>query len=261
MKIKLGCDPEVFMADLEGHLKASIGRIGGTKDYPLPLPIGEGFAVQEDNVAMEFNIPPASGAREYVENIQKALSFLAEGIKNRYNYKIVPISAASWPQEELNSPQAQTFGCDPDFNAWTGTKNPRPKADDPNLRSCGGHVHVGYADRTFDGKALIKNMDATLGVCSVLMDEGEKRRLLYGKRGAYRDKPYGVEYRTLSNFWIFNPKLNEWIWRNTERAVAAVESQFPIDEYDEPIRQAIDNNDKSMAEYLVKHLKLEVLNV
>lgn len=260
-KLKLGCDPEVFMADLQGHLKSSIGLIGGSKEHPQPLPIGEGFMVQEDNVAMEFNIPPAESAREYVESIQKTLAFLTEGVKNRYGFQIVNLSAASWPEEELQTPQAQTFGCDPDYNAWTGKKNPRPNAADKNLRSCGGHVHVGLDKDRINSVNLIKMMDLYHGVPSVLMDKGELRKELYGKRGAYRDKPYGVEYRTLSNFWIFNPKLIDWVWNNTERAVAAVEAQFPIDEYDEPILQAIDNNDKSAAEYLVKHLKLEVINV
>jgi hypothetical protein len=262
VNLKLGCDPEVFMADLQGHLRASIGRIGGSKSRPLPLPIGAGFAVQEDNVAMEFNIPPASSAREYVESIQKVLTFLSEGIKEQYGYHIVPISAASWPVEELQSHQAQEFGCDPDYDAWTGKKNPRPSADDKNLRSCGGHVHVGFDKNVIKGTELIKMMDLHHGVPSVLMDqEGDHRRILYGKRGAYREKPFGVEYRTLSNFWIFKPELIEWVWRNTERSIAAVEAQFPIDEYNDAIFKAINENDKSTAEYLVKHLNLEVVNV
>lgn len=261
-KFKLGCDPEVFMVDLAGHLKSSVGLIGGTKARPQPLPLGDGFAVQEDNVAMEFNIPPASNAQEYVESIQKTLGFLTDGIKNMYGFSIANISAASFPEEELNTPQAKTFGCDPDYNAWTGKKNPRPKVDDATLRSCGGHVHVGLDKSKFDVVKLIKMMDLYHGVPSVLMDVGgDKRRPLYGKRGAYREKIYGVEYRTLSNFWIFKPETNEWVWKNTERAIAAVEAQFPIDEYSDPILQAIDNNDKDIAQYLVKHLNLEVVHV
>lgn len=261
MKIKLGCDPEVFMADLQGNLKSAVGLIGGSKERPMELPIGQGYCVQEDNVAMEFNIPPATNAGEYIESIQKTLQFLSSGIKDMYGFQIVPISAASWPKEELMSPAALTFGCDPDYNAWTGEKNPRPKADDPSLRSCGGHIHVGYEKDSLDGKRLIRMMDAFLGVPSVLMDPDERRKLLYGKRGAYRDKPYGVEYRTLSNFWIFKPPLIDWVWRNTERAVAAVEAQFPIEEYDDEILQAIDNNNKAVAGQLVNKLNLEVIHV
>ena len=47
MKIKLGCDPEAFLINMEGQLKSSIGKIGGSKDWPRPLfDLGDGFAVQ-----------------------------------------------------------------------------------------------------------------------------------------------------------------------------------------------------------------------
>jgi len=59
-------------------------------------------------------------------------------------------------------------------------------------------------------------MDLYLGVPSVLMDKGELRKQLYGKAGAYRMKPYGVEYRTLSNFWIFSDTTIGWVWDNTD---------------------------------------------
>lgn len=261
MNFKLGCDPEVFLADLNGHLKSSIGKIGGTKEYPQQLPIGDGFMVQEDNVALEFNIPPAETVKEYVEHIQKTLSFLSEGVKSLYGYQIVNLSAAYFPKEELNTPQAHIFGCDPDYNAWTGKKNPRPSAEDPNLRSCGGHVHVGYDINKVNPRNLIKAMDLFLGVPSVLMDKGELRKQLYGKAGAYREKSYGVEYRTLSNFWIFNPKLIEWVWNSTEKAITAVESQFPVDEFRDEILQAIDKNDKEVASGLVKKLNLGLVYV
>ena len=113
---------------------------------------------------------------------------------------------------ELEHPNAQTFGCDPDFNAWTGRKNPRPKATDKNLRSCGGHVHIGYLEGKYKDlapRSIIKACDLYMGIPAVFMDNGTLRKQLYGKAGAYRQKGYGVEYRSLSNFWIFvNGLLN-----------------------------------------------------
>ena len=47
-------------------------------------------------------------------------------------------------------------------------------------------------------------MDFFLGLPSVLYDADTERRKLYGKAGAMRYKPYGVEYRTLSNAWLKN---------------------------------------------------------
>lgn len=261
MKIKLGCDPELFMMDATGKLRASCGLIGGTKAHPQPLPLGEGYAVQEDNVAIEFNIPPAANAREFVEYIKKTMDFLGEGVKNMHDFKIVNMSAAYFPKDELVHPNALEFGCDPDYNAWTMTRNPRPKAADETLRSCGGHVHVGYDKKAVNPIHLIRAMDLFLGVPSVLMDKGELRKQLYGKAGAFRDKDYGVEYRTMSNFWVFDERLTQWVWNNTEKAINAVESRLAVDDYKDGILDAIDNNNKEAASMLVQKFGLEVLHV
>jgi hypothetical protein len=261
MKIKLGCDPELFLANASGKLMASCGLIGGTKDHPMPLPLGAGYAVQEDNVAIEFNIPPASNAEEFQNSIKNTLQHLMERVGMLYEFKILNLSAASFPKDQLESQAAQEFGCDPDYNAWTLKRNPKPKAEDECLRSCGGHVHVGF-DGPLDKVKLIRAMDLFLGVPSVFMDkEGAKRRELYGKPGAFRDKPYGVEYRTLSNFWVFGDRLPKWVFDNTEKAVNAVESRLAVDDYKDSILDAIGNNNHEAAKYLVKTFNLEVLNV
>ena len=43
----IGADPEIFVGD-ETSVRSIVGKIGGTKEHPLGLPLGEGFAVQED---------------------------------------------------------------------------------------------------------------------------------------------------------------------------------------------------------------------
>ena len=262
-RFKLGCDPEMFLADLNGGLKASCGLIGGSKEHPQPLTaLGEGFAVQEDNVAIEFNIPPAPTMREFVESITKTIKVLNDGVNASYGFTLDRRSAAYFPKEELTSEAALVFGCDPDFNAWSGEVNPKPKAADETLRSCGGHIHVGYDISVVEPKTLIKYMDLFLGVPSILMDEGTLRKELYGKAGAYRPKSYGAEYRTLSNFWIHHPKLIEWAWKQTAVALEKARSNtLKIDAYRNDIESAINKNDKNAAWTMVKELGLEVVSV
>jgi hypothetical protein len=251
--LKLGCDPELFLADAAGGLISAIGLIGGTKTSPAPLPLGDGYAVQEDNVAVEFNTPPASDAEVFSTQIGNTIAFLEDSINERYGLKFSSLSAALFPEEQLSNPAALEFGCDPDYNVWTGKQNPRPSAPDKRLRSCGGHVHIGYpflnkeqADRA------IKLVDLFLGVGSVLVDEhGDMRRPLYGKGGAMRYKPYGVEYRTLSNFWVFNDKYRQWIFKNTEKAMSLLDTSFDIDSQGALIQEAINNNNKALAMQLV----------
>ncbi len=256
MNFSLGADPEIFVAEGD-NVRSIIGKIGGTKEMPLPLPIGDGFCVQEDNVAMEFNIPASHTKDEFISNIVKATTFLENVVKHQYNFNFYKQSAVSFPEEELQDPASQVFGCDPDFDAWTGKTNPRPKAKDKNLRSCGGHVHIGV--KTDKPLEIIKACDLFLGVPSVVMDKGELRKKLYGKRGAFRIKPYGVEYRTLSNWWIFDEKLIGWVWDSTARALDAVSNNYEFESDANLILQAINKNNKDAAKELIaKHNLLVV---
>ncbi|HET8685591.1 MAG TPA: hypothetical protein VFM18_02865 [Methanosarcina sp.] len=257
---KIGCDPEVFVADAQGALRSIIGNLGGTKEAPMPLPIGDGFAVQEDNVAMEFNIPPAESKQQFIERVTQCREFLDTVIRDAHGWHIINSSAEIFPDAELDNPIAHIFGCDPDYNAWTGAKNPRPKSTNPNLRSCGGHVHVGYNFPSKDeAMGAMRGMDLFLGVPSVLMDSGDLRKQLYGKAGAFRFKSYGAEYRVLSNFWIFHPKLISWVYDNTSRVLEAVQAGALFKEYENEITSCINNNDKELAKKLVNDFNLEVV--
>jgi len=261
MSFKIGCDPEVFVADRNGALRSIIGNIGGTKDNPLPLAtLGDGFAVQEDNVAMEFNIPASDSKQAFINNVVKARDFLNTLVSDAFQWQIDNRSAASFPDDQLVDPRSHVFGCDPDFNAWTGHTNPKPKADDANLRSCGGHVHIGFAFNTKDqAMETIRGLDLLLGVPSVLMDSGDLRKQLYGKAGAFRFKSYGVEYRTLSNFWIFDERLIAWVYDNTEKVLDAVQAGASFKQYEDVITSCINSNDKTLALNLVNDFNLEVI--
>lgn len=254
MNFLLGADPEMFLVDAAGGLVSSIGKIGGSKEEPLPLPVGEGFAVQEDNVAIEFNIPPARNAEEFVDNIHRTTDYL-RAMVGRMNLNIATMSAASFPVEQLNTPQALHFGCDPDYNAWTGRRNPKPKASDKTLRSCGGHVHIGadLFQSEEDIVEFIKYCDLYLGVPSVLKDDGELRKKLYGKAGAFRYKPYGCEYRSLSNFWVFDRALTAWVYTQVDKALEAFsERRWNTKMLEKFVVPAINNNDKVLAEQIVQ---------
>lgn len=258
-RMKLGCDPEIFLQDAAGAYVSSIGMIGGSKDHPRPLPLGKGYAVQEDNVAIEFNIPPAGSMEEFKDSINKVKAFLTEQI-GEMGLKFSAASATLFPEAQLMDPAALVFGCDPDFDAWKdGAQNPKPKADDWTLRSCGGHVHVGHKFNT--KKELIefiKWMDLYLAVPSVHLDNGELRKQLYGKAGAFRYKPYGGEYRTLSNFWIFDDKLIDWVWKATDAAMGAWlhADATALEEDGQHIQDAINKNDKVLADMLIDKYNL-----
>lgn len=259
--MKLGCDPEIFLVDAAGALRSSIGLIGGTKAQPSPLPmLGDGYAVQEDNVAIEFNTPAADSREVWSNQIEATIKFLKQELHMMYGFDFSRQSAAIFPEKELAHPMAMMFGCDPDYDAWTGKTNPKPKAADWRLRSCGGHIHIGETFKDDHEKMKMgRLMDLFAAVPSVLMDSGEMRKELYGKRGAIRYKPYGLEYRTLSNFWIFEEKTRLWAWDVTQQAMAALRQGLDVDSEDSAIFEAINNNNKHIAEDLVNRYNLQVV--
>ena len=212
--MRIGSDPEVFLKDKSGkHISVS-GFIKAGKWEPLQIPdMPAGFTLQEDNVALEYGIPPASSAKEFYDHIQAVMQRSRDWIPNLDFSKV---SCTIFEDDQLQHPGSQVFGCEPDYNAWTKSENPKPNPPHPGMRSAGGHIHV---ETDLDPILVVKAMDHYLGVPSVLMDEGKERKQLYGKAGAHRIKSYGVEYRTLSNFWIFEERLTSWVWRQTERAL------------------------------------------
>ena len=156
----------------------------------------------------------------------------------------------------MKSPTAHIFGCEPDFNAWTGEENKKPKPPLKNMRSAGGHIHV---ETKLDKRYVAQAMDLYLTIPSLFMDKGEDRRKLYGKAGACRYKPYGVEHRVLSNFWIFKEKYIRWVWRNTERALEFVDKGYPLFNSIEAkfIQDTINTSNKENAQFLIDSFNLE----
>lgn len=255
MSFRIGCDPEVFLTQND-KFKSAIGLIGRGKHNPLQVEdMAEGFTFQEDNVAVEFGVPPAKTSDEFVFNV-KAVQEKFLTLHPEFTFS--KLNCVSFPFEELMHPMAQMFGCEPDYNAWNGKKNLRPTVDDANLRSAGGHVHV---ETTLNKKEVVRCLDLILGVPSILMDEGKDRRKLYGKAGAFRPKSYGVEYRTLSNFWIFDEKYIRWVWNGVERALEFVEEgkAAELAFLKHEIVSCINRSDKAAAQIFVDTFNLEVV--
>ena len=207
MDILIGADPELFVRDTTtGKFVSAHGMIEGTKAAPLPV---KGGAVQVDGMALEFNINPARTVDEFSSNISTVLGELRKMVPDKYEF--VFTSVADFDPEYIKDQpeEARKLGCEPDFNAYTGEPNPAPDAA-VNFRTASGHLHVGWTedqdvkdpDHLEACTMLVQELDGYVGVVSVLIDPFSKRRELYGKAGAFRPKPYGVEYRTPSNVWL-----------------------------------------------------------
>lgn len=228
--VTIGADPEFFFRDSRsGSVVPAVGLLGGTKDAPIPIPelpvtgtgrsrkagikFGKGYSMQEDNVMAEFNIPPCSDSVSFAKAIVNARRGVEEHVKSQVPY-LEPTRECSrlFPDFMLVSKKAKEFGCSPDFDSYENGE-PWKKISPKDLkdqggewRFAGGHVHIGYAAKI--PPFVVANLaDVFIGLNFITADNQGMRRKLYGQPGRYRPTTFGIEYRTLSNFWIWDENM------------------------------------------------------
>ena len=258
-KITLGADPEFLIQDDDtGEIVSAEGLIGGTKQEPKPIS-EVGHSVQEDNIMAEFNIPPAMDAKSFSRDINLVIDHINDVILPS-NLSNSTKASHHMDEKFLGSEQSLMFGCEPDLNVWLRKLNQAPPSGG-NLRTCGGHIHVGYVNPSEEtSEDLIKAMDLFLGVPSIIMDTDRDRRTMYGNAGAFRFKPFGVEYRTLSNFWIFTAELKTWAFDNTIKATEFVNNGGVFsEELATRVQECINNQCVDSARAIVEEFNIAIL--
>ena len=221
MDLLIGADPEVFVSRMD-RIISGHGLIPGSKEDPHE--VGPGMAVQVDGMALEFNIPPAADKAAFSRDIDALLGHLQAMIGEGHH--LVKDRSVVFEDAYMKSQpvKARELGCEPDWNAYSLEHNSMEGAN-PNLRTVGGHVHLGWAPGDLDPQSfdmvkgcaeLAIQLDCSIGLQSVIHDDDTRRRSLYGKAGAFRTKTYGMEYRTLSNYWIFEDKYRDLVFETVQ---------------------------------------------
>jgi hypothetical protein len=211
----LGADPELLFAYRETGTLASVqDRMPGTKEAPYLVEHG---AIQADNVSGEFNIEPCTTHSEFSGKIKSVRSILID-ILEAQGLAETRHSVGEYEETELTHPNACTSGCDPDWNAYTLQINDPPDYTTTRLRAAGGHIHIGYSFERQEIPEFVKVLDLLITVPMMVYDD-PRRRTMYGKAGAFRLKPYGLEYRTPSNAWVFSDERCRWVCEQVDRAL------------------------------------------
>ena len=258
--ILIGADIEVFLKDKQsGEIVSAEGFIKGTKESPFNYdPSNKYFQLSLDNVEAEFGIPPVTDKKRFLEYIKKSLDYINSTVPPHLCTSATP--AAILDDRWLQTDQAKLFGCEPDYCVWTKSVNIKPEGVNPNLRSAGGHIHIGYENPEIEvTEELIKSMDLHVGIPSVLQEPDNERKNLYGKAGAFRFKDYGAEYRTVSNYYLASDALMSWVFDSTLDAINRVNNGFDFsDALGDDIQDAINNNNKKLAKKLVDKFQLQL---
>ena len=252
--MKIGSDPEVFVTR-NNQIIPVCGLIGGDKGKPVELQEG---GVLEDNVLAEFNITPCTTSTEFITRHEMVM----EQVRQKYNLGFSKRASYTFPEYSLDQyPQALEFGCGSDLNALSGSINPKPSPDNNGFRTAGGHIHIGWSDEGTVTQMQQRKVgvlcDYFLGLPSVLKDNDTDRRSLYGKAGCIRYKPYGIEYRTLSNFWLFNMLDMDWAFNQATKAYRSLDNFDNIINHINPdlVQQAINTSDVGLATDLLRQLE------
>ena len=267
---KFGADPELFIYDpVTTRFVSSHNLVMGTKTDPFLVKDG---ATQVDGVSAEFNITPSETVEEFSGRIESVKSSMLKMVRDRsgsnsYTLRAVPVAYFEPDYFATLPEEARALGCQPDFNAYTNQQNMPPTTTEP-FRTGSGHIHVGDYDYkgnfSYDVRSRVKQLDYTIFPVSLLWDKDQKRRELYGKPGAFRYKPYGFEYRVLSNKWVGSVELQKWVFEATKRAMELLDEGEHLFDNEAP-ETTYDHS------YLISYLqmliddygfpKLEVVNV
>lgn len=237
--LSFGSDPEFMILD-QDKLVSAIDVVGHDVTDRIK---NQGHEFYYDNVLAECAIKPSYSRDEALNNIGEAIKIYSDLVKP---YRIEAIASADYPSEALNNIIAKTAGCATETCAYlmremAGSESAANLIRTGTLRTGGGHIHLGHEILSSGGPEAvfcIYAMDLFLGLPSLIMDKdptSKRRRLIYGKAGRYRTKPYGVEYRTLGNFWLSSPKLVELIYDISAKVVDIIQDQdlweFDLDKY------------------------------
>jgi Phage phiEco32-like COOH.NH2 ligase-type 2 len=289
---RIGADPELFVQTLENQVVPICGKIGGTKENPFIITnLVEGhygpeggrrgrdlldrvgnYAVQEDNVMLEFNIPAYRESAYFTGAIEKAIYILEHEMLLQRNLRIkYDVMHTFKPEDIAPFPQAFTIGCLPDMNAYAEDGNfervPFNTTHFGNHRFCGGHIHVQYNHGPVPRHIFAQFMDLMVGLPFLRYDKQKMRRMFYGQPGIYREKPYGIEYRTPSNFWLSQAFRERWLTQLVDNVLtlAHVANTDPerlksayarLDWYD--IQKAIKTEDVKLADEIVDYARNKV---
>lgn len=256
--VMFGCDPELFLADDNGH---TVGSERVIEEKTL-VPGTVSTYVRRDGVQIELNPAPSTCRQTHAGSIWAALEVAVQQAKSKgFSVDTSPVVTVNEEEMARLSAASRLLGCAPSENLYNSSVTISDAAKTSRVRSAGGHIHFGLGCPVKDNKPLIRRMvrvlDVLLGSTMVLVDidpAQKERRKVYGRAGEFRFNDHGFEYRTLSNFWLRSYIIYSMVFGIARQAIWI--AHYPVvnacDELlaalpEDQVATAINENDQDLA--------------
>ena len=284
--VTFGCDPEFFFTKGGKVIGSEKVLSQGGKEIVSPRisssnlgeKSGEEFsAFVLDGVQCELN-PRAHRCRQAL-GLEIAHAFLR--LREHLNKTEGGVTACfaqtiNISKKELDSlsESSRQFGCMPSRNLYDMGAKVTVDPAKYLKRSAGGHIHIGlkeYPPLMANRERLIPLMDCLVGLPSVLIDRdpgNKERRKHYGRAGEYRLPDHGIEYRTLSNFWLRSYQLMGFVMGMTKLSLSVLNTTLQPPSYNwdaegtllstidmEKVVKAINTNDLELAKKIYPSIR------
>lgn len=241
----IGADPEFFIEDMQGNIVPSTVLFkdkrgaGRYIDTPYSKWIPDGVQI-ELNLKHPFSCREVMGGHIAVsfDQLVPVLDKLGYKLSWKQSVEITPDVLLQMPPED------RKFGCNQSFNIYDSSATIKVDGETYMFRACGGHIHLGlqtgfpsiWNNNTWIGRPVVDRrhdlvplLDIFVGIPSVIVDRDPgqvERRRNYGRAGEFRLPTYGLEYRTLSSFWLKDYILLSMVMGLTRHAVNVLEASL-----------------------------------
>lgn len=300
--ITIGCDPEFFFTKNgevlgaekllpKDGLKYVAGSDREHRDGQHTAVGDKDSVIVIDGVQAELNPRPNTCRANLGNEISCCFRELYKELSKDNSLGVNFAQSVLVSEDELSSlsDKSRRFGCAPSNNVYNALRDKESKISvNPEVyryRAAGGHIHLGSLP-TDRADALVRRalkspdklvpvLDILVGNTCVLIDRNEsniERRKVYGKAGEYRLPKHGLEYRTLSNFWLQSYQLMSMATGLARHAVIITENSLREGTEDyvseltslvnlEDIARAINTNDFELAMHNWKRIEPFILAI
>lgn len=244
----LGCDPELFVAGADGNVIGAekfMPEAGLQTRHSNGVIYGGKSNIVIDGVQIEFHTSATSCRANIANEIAATFRTLKAHLAERKDGSRPIFDAVvkvSKKEMESLSDKSRELGCAPSLNFNDAKATISASAKTSLTRAAGGHIHFGLSGDyptnsllwppgvKFQEMVPVCNM--MLGIPGVLIDrdpEAATRRKTYGRAGEFRLPNHGLEYRTLSNFWLRSYQLFSIVF-GLAKQVVGIMCTYPNDQ-------------------------------